>query len=64
MTEGNLKLFMAAQGWNKVTTARELGITRETLDKYLAKGAPRTIGLACAALAAGLAEWQDPAGDN
>lgn len=37
-----------------------LGITRQTIHNYRERGAPLYVGLACAAIAAGLEPWRVP----
>ncbi|WOE76361.1 helix-turn-helix domain-containing protein [Alterisphingorhabdus coralli] len=59
MTGKDMAAFMAHMRWTKAKTARELGITRASLDKYLIDGAPKTLALACSALAFGLPAWTD-----
>lgn len=50
--------WMAAQGLNDSSAARALEISRTTVIKYKAGGAPLVVALACAALAAGLEPWR------
>jgi len=58
MTPSTLTTWMRRLGYNKVQAAEALGIARTTLDRYLdgRQAIPRTIALACAALAMGLPE--------
>ena len=57
-TATDFAAFIALKGWTKAGAARELGLSRNTVDKYLIEGAPAHIGLACAALAFGLPAWE------
>lgn len=54
MTTIQLEAWMASLGLNKVNAAKELGIGRARLDRFLAGTSPipRHIELACEALAA------------
>jgi hypothetical protein len=47
-------------GFSDRETARTLGLSRTTVAKYRAEGAPVHIGYACAALAFGLPAWSRP----
>jgi transcriptional regulator with XRE-family HTH domain len=55
MTSENLKAWQTQIGYTYEQAAAELGIARSTYAKYVQLGAPKYIGLACAALAANLA---------
>lgn len=50
--------WMEHMNFNDSTAARALGISRTSVIKYKADGAPLSIGLACAALAFGLPAWR------
>ncbi|AVS73928.1 helix-turn-helix domain-containing protein [Paracidovorax cattleyae] len=66
MTSEDLRAWHAAMGYTYDTAARALGVSRATYADWVAgrsrtTGKPvqpsRAVGLACAALAAGLGEW-------
>jgi len=57
MTADDFKGWIAAMGWNDSQAASELALSRNSVAKYKREGAPLSIGLACAALAAGLGPW-------
>ena len=48
------------RGWNVREAARQLGCARDTVRAWKTNGAPRHVGLACAALTRGFAPWQAP----
>lgn len=50
--------WIAHMGFNDSEVARKLELSRNTVVKYKAEGAPAHIGLACAALAFGLPAWR------
>lgn len=56
MTPASLAAWMERLHFNKVQASAELGIARSTLDRYLDGSVtiPRSIALACAAIAHGL----------
>jgi plasmid maintenance system antidote protein VapI len=58
MTSDSLAAWMERLGFNKVRAAAALGISRNTLDGYLTgkHDIPKTVALACAAIAYGLPE--------
>ena len=67
MTPADLAAWQAQMGFSQRETAAALGVTLPTYQEWrrgarFRDGAPveigRTTALACAALAAGLAEWQ------
>lgn len=60
MTAQDFAAFLAHMKWNKSAASRELGIGRNTVDRYLEEGAPKHIGYACAAIAFGLPAWAAP----
>jgi len=70
MTSDDLRAWQAAMGYTYDTAAQALGVSRATYADWVA-GRSRTtgkpvapspaVGLACAALAAGLQEWAAPA---
>jgi len=47
-------------GFSEREAARTLDLSRNSVAKYKAEGAPAYIGLACAALAFGLPAWRLP----
>jgi len=57
MTAEHFKNWIAVMGWNDSQVASALALSRNSVAKYKREGAPLNIGLACAALAAGLAPW-------
>lgn len=60
MTSSDFEIWIAHMGWSQRRVAKELDLSRNTVARYLIDGAPRHIGLACAALAHGLTEWRTP----
>ena len=67
MTPADLKTWQAHMGYTYDTAAQALGVSRATYAEWLrgisrTTGKPvtpsRTVALACAALAAGICEWQ------
>lgn len=58
MTAQDFTRWVAVMGWNDSRVASELALSRNTVAKYKREGAPLSIGLACAALAAGLPAWE------
>ena len=57
MTAANLRAWQKAMQLTNPRAAASLGVSLATYKRYLGVGAPQAIGLACAALAAGLADW-------
>jgi hypothetical protein len=57
MTAIDFRAWQTYMGWHKAEASRQLGITRGTLYRYRASGAPLHIGLATAALAHHLSPW-------
>lgn len=57
MTGRDFEKWLRVMGWSQRKCALELDLSRNTVAKYLVEGAPVTVGLACAAVAAGLPEW-------
>jgi hypothetical protein len=49
--------MQAARKWSKRECARQLNCGINQIGRWSRTGAPRYIGLACAALASGLPEW-------
>lgn len=60
MTGLDFKNWTAHMDISNRQAALLLGLSRDTVTKYAREGAPRHIGLACAALAHGLTEWRAP----
>ena len=55
MNSADLRRFRSERGWSKTRCAVELGIGRNTYAAYEAgREIPKTVALACAALAFGL----------
>ena len=61
MTEIEFSAWADAMHWGNSEISRRLHIARGTVIQYRIRGAPFHIGLAAAALAAGLGPWQAPA---
>ncbi|MDA8521964.1 hypothetical protein [Acidovorax sp. NCPPB 4044] len=63
MTSDDLRAWQSAMGYTYDTAAQALGISRSGYAKLVLGQSPidKRTGLACAALAAGLGEWADPA---
>ena len=57
MTTSDLREWQNQMGYTYNTAAAALGVSRATYARYLQNGAPLAIGLACAALAAGLSAY-------
>ena len=57
MTADEFKGWMAHRGYNMLQAADALGISRNTVTRYLAQGTDKTIALACSADAMGLKPW-------
>jgi len=58
MTADDFNAWIAHMGWNDSKVAAMLNLSRNTVVKYKAEGAPGYIGYACAALAFGLPAWK------
>lgn len=60
MTPLHLQQFMDHMGWRRAELGRQLGISQDRLRRLLDGEVkiPRSIALACAALAYGLPEWR------
>ncbi len=58
MTGDDFTAWMAHMGFNIAKTSTGLGISRNSVSKYMAEGAPDYIALACSALAQGLPKWR------
>lgn len=54
MTAADLRKWQRSMSWTQATAAQKLGVSLATYKRYLTDGPPRLVGLACAALAAGL----------
>lgn len=63
MTGIEFAAWLEHTGLNKSQAASRLGLSRNTVDKYLKEGAPDHIAYACAAIAFGLPKWSQPAGE-
>ena len=57
MTNADLKAWQAQMGCTYETAAAALGVSRATYARYIKDGPPKIVGLACAAIAAGLSEY-------
>jgi len=57
MNSDDFTAWMHHMGLNVSQASRTLGISRNTVMKYQAEGAPEHIAYACAALAFGLPKW-------
>ncbi|TPM25698.1 hypothetical protein [Mesorhizobium sp. B2-3-4] len=60
MEAKDFNAWIAHMGWNDSEVARQLDISRNTVATYKVKGAPVSIGYACASLAFGLPAWAEP----
>lgn len=58
MTAHDFTTWMAHRRLNVGAAAEALGVGRNTIPRYMKEGAPKHIGLACAAIAMGLPEWE------
>ena len=58
MSPIDFNAWAKAIGWNNSEIARKLHLARGTVIRYRVHGAPHHIGLAAAALSAGLEPWQ------
>jgi len=57
MTAKDFAAWLDHMKLKKRPAAEALGISRNSVDRYLENGAPRTVALACAAIAFGLPPW-------
>lgn len=57
MTPDDLRAWQSAMGYTQQQAAEALGVSWATYKRYLVGEVPLAIGLACAALAAGLQPW-------
>ena len=57
MTSDDMKRWQQMMGFTYETAAATLGISRATYARYIKDGPPKLVGLACAAIAAGLSEY-------
>lgn len=57
MTAADLRAWQQAMGYTQQQAADALGVSWATYKRYLTGEVPRTVALACAALAAKLDEW-------
>ncbi len=58
MTGYDFTRWMASHKLNVGAAAEALGVGRNTIPRYMKEGAPKHIGLACAAISMGLPEWK------
>lgn len=58
MTGDDFTAWMKHMHLGVSDAAERLGIGRNTVPRYMKEGAPKHIGLACAAIAMSLPEWQ------
>jgi hypothetical protein len=58
MTPNEFKAWLAAMKISGADAARLLDVTPNTITRYRRQGAPRSVGLACAALYHRLGEWK------
>lgn len=64
MTAADLRAWQDAMGLTQQQAAEALGVSWATYKRYLVGEVPRSIGLACAALAAGLQPWAATSSDS
>ena len=57
MSAEEFRIWQLHMGWNNSEVARQLHLSRGTVQKYVDSGAPLHIALAAAALAIGLPAW-------
>ncbi len=57
MTGEEFMAWMATRSLNDSSAARALGISRPSIIKYKAEGAPLLVALACGAISAGVPPW-------
>lgn len=58
MTADDFEAWQDGMGLSGLEAARRLGLAKNSVVRYRAEGAPVTVALACAALAAGLGPWR------
>lgn len=58
MTPNEFQAWLAAMKISGAEAARLLDVTPNTITRYRRKGAPRSVGLACAALFHRIGEWK------
>lgn len=61
MSAAGLRAWQARMGYTQQQAAEALGVSLATYKRYLTGEVPHVVGLACAALAAGLQPWQEAA---
>ena len=57
MTGDDFTAWIVHMDWSQRKVANVLGLSRNSVAKYMIEGAPDSIGYACAALAFGLPKW-------
>jgi len=60
MTGKQFAAWCDHMGYRDIDAARQLGTAPSTIARYQAKGGPALLGLACAAISAGLPSWKRP----
>ncbi|OQC18922.1 MAG: hypothetical protein BWX69_03140 [Planctomycetes bacterium ADurb.Bin069] len=58
MRAADFEAWITRMGWSGLEAARRLGTSKNSVVRYRREGAPLTVALACAALAAGLGPWK------
>lgn len=58
MTADDFAAWLEHMGFNILQASARLGMSRNTVARYMKEGAPVSVGLACAALAFGLPAWR------
>lgn len=64
MTAEDLRAWQTAMAYTQQQAAEALGVSWATYKRYLVGEVPLAIGLACAALAAGLGPWAAASSDT